>query len=421
MQETKSLLKKYFGSDELRPGQSEAINAILSGRDVIAVMPTGSGKSLCYQLPAMALPGLTVVISPLIALMKDQVESLKAKGIPAAYLNSSLSPEELLAVGRGISHKKYRLLYVSPERLANPGFIGLMQETDISLVAIDEAHCVSQWGQSFRPAYLEIAKFIRCLPHRPVVGAFTATATKRVKKDIARLLELKTPKIISTGFDRPNLYFGVIRCKYKRAKLDELMQRLKGKCGIIYCQTRSSAEETYERLKKQGYPVSIYHAGLSANVRQENQERFLCGKADVMVSTCAFGMGIDKPDISFIIHMSMPKDIESYYQEIGRAGRDGRKAVCLLLYSPKDSELIRWMIENQDRNSGLTRRERKKQTRLELKRLSDMQAFCETSSCLRGFMLKYFGSKPCRKCRLCSNCVNGGENAILSIVLSGKA
>ncbi len=407
VEDKRVLLNKFFGADSFRPGQEEAIDAILSGRDVLAVMPTGSGKSLCYQLPAMALSGLTLVISPLIALMKNQVEALNSKGIPAAYINSTLDYSAAARVRSGILKGQYRLLYVSPERLADNNFLKLMQRIEISLIAVDEAHCVSQWGQSFRPAYLGIAGFILALPRRPVVGAFTATATKQVKRDIIRLLGLEAPKTVLNGFDRPNLYFGVIRCDYKLAKLDELMDSLGGKCGIIYCLTRSSAQEAYERLKRRGYSACIYHAGLNAEARKANQERFLSGKADTMVCTSAFGMGIDKPDISYIIHMSMPKDIESYYQEAGRAGRDGRKAVCLILYSPKDSSLLRCMINNQIRNGGLSQIEKARLRRLELRRLSQIQAYCETKRCLRGYILGYFGEKHRKRCNYCSNCLKG--------------
>lgn len=419
--EIKHLLNKYFSQYELRPGQAEAIDGILAGRDVLAIMPTGSGKSLCYQLPAMALDGLTLVISPLIALMKDQAEALGAKGIPAAYLNSSLSPEEKQNVFNGIALRKYKILYVSPERLSNPGFLKLIHSTKISLIAVDEAHCVSQWGQSFRPAYLGIAKFISALPCRPIVGAFTATATKRVKKDIVRLIGLESVKVVSTGFDRPNLYFGVIPCRYKLATLDSLIARLGGHCGIVYCQTRNSAEDAYDRLKKQGYSVCIYHAGLSPEARRADQERFISGEADIMICTSAFGMGINKPDISFIIHMSMPKDIESYYQEAGRAGRNGQKAVCLLLYSKGDSELVRWMIKNTGFDSSYTGQERKKLKRLELKRLAYMQAYCETNGCLRRYILGYFGERSSGKCMRCSNCTSCGIDAIIDSAAAGRA
>ncbi len=404
MDEKQILLKKYFGSEKFRPGQEEAINAILSGRDVFAVMPTGSGKSLCYQLPALMVSGLTLVVSPLISLMKDQVESLNAKGIPAAYMNSSLSCYDMQIVRDGVKNRLYRLLYVSPERLSDKGFLRLAAVADISVVAVDEAHCISQWGPGFRPAYLKIARFISTLPRRPVVGAFTATATKRVKKDIIRLLELDSPKKVSTGYDRQNLYFSVIECENKYHKLAELVARLSGESGIIYCQTRNTVESVYDRLSAGGYSVCKYHAGMSENDRRKSQNDFISGKSGIMAATCAFGMGIDKPDISFIIHMSMPKDMESYYQEVGRAGRDGRRAVCILLYSPRDPELAHWMIENSDTSKELSARELKREKRLKLKRLSSMKAYCETGSCLRAYILRYFGERPHRKCKACSNC-----------------
>lgn len=412
MDEKRILLKKYFGSDEFRPGQEEAINAILSGKDVFAVMPTGSGKSLCYQLPALMTGGLTLVVSPLKSLMKDQVEALNAKGIPAAYLNSSMSYYDMQIVREGVKSGLYRLLYVSPERLSDKSFIRLAIGADISVVAVDEAHCISQWGTEFRPAYLKIAQFISALPRRPIVGAFTATATKRVKKDIIRLLELKSPKIISTGYDRPNLYFSVIKCENKYHELTRLIDRLRGESGIIYCQTRNTVESVFDRLKARGCSVCKYHAGMSESDRLQNQNDFISGKSEIMAATCAFGMGIDKPDISFIIHMSMPRNIESYYQEVGRAGRDGRKAVCILLYSPRDPELAHWMIENPGRATQLSARELKREKRLKQKRLLSMKAYCETGSCLRAYILRYFGERPRRRCRACSNC--NPDGAILS-------
>ncbi len=404
MDEKRILLRKYFGSDGFRPGQEDAINAILSGRDVFAVMPTGSGKSLCYQLPAMITGGLTLVVSPLKSLMKDQVEALNAKGIPAAYLNSSMSYYDMQIVRDGVKSGLYRLLYVSPERLSDKSFIRLATGADISVVAVDEAHCISQWGHEFRPAYLKIAQFISALPRRPIVGAFTATATKQVKKDIIRLLELESPKIISTGYDRPNLYFGVIKCENKYHELTRLIEGLRGESGIIYCQTRNTVESVFDRLKARGYPVCKYHAGMSESDRLLNQNDFINGKAGIMAATCAFGMGIDKPDISFIIHMSMPRNIESYYQEVGRAGRDGRRAVCILLYSPRDAELAHWMIENPSASTQLSPRELKKEKRFKLKRLASMRAYCETGFCLRAHILRYFGERPKRRCRACSNC-----------------
>lgn len=408
MDENRILLKKYFGSDGFRPGQEEAINAILSGRDVFAVMPTGSGKSLCYQLPALRMNGLTLVISPLISLMKNQVEALNAKGIPAAYMNSSLSHYDMQTVKDGVKNRLYRLLYVSPERLSDKGFIRLAKIADISVVAVDEAHCISQWGHDFRPAYLKIAEFIGALPRRPVVGAFTATAAKQVRKDIIKLLRLDYPKIISTGCDRPNLYFSVIKCENKYHELARLIKGLSGESGIIYCQTRNSVESVFERLNARGYSVCKYHAGMSESERRMNQNEFISGKSAIMAATCAFGMGIDKPDISFIIHMSMPRDLESYYQEVGRAGRDGRRAVCILLYSPRDPELVNWMIENTGTRGELSAHELKREKRLKQKRLSSMRVYCETHSCLRAYILRYFGERPRRRCRNCSNCKYDG-------------
>lgn len=404
MDEKRILLKKHFGSDRFRPGQEEAVNAILSGRDVFAVMPTGSGKSLCYQLPSLMTVGLTLVVSPLISLMKDQVEKLNSRGISAAYMNSSQSYYDMQTVRRGVKNRSYRLLYVSPERLSDNGFISLAKSADISVIAVDEAHCISQWGHDFRPAYLKIAEFIEALPRRPVVGAFTATATKRVKADIIKYLRLDSPKIISTGYDRPNLYFSVIRCENKYLELEKLIEKLSGESGVIYCQTRNIVESVFDRMQARGYSVCKYHAGMSEVDRRRNQNDFIRGKAGIMAATCAFGMGIDKPDISFIIHMSMPRDMESYYQEVGRAGRDGRRAVCVLLYSPRDSELIRWMIENSGTAKKLSVRELKREKRLRIKRLSVMKAYCKTQTCLRAYILRYFGERPRRRCHACSNC-----------------
>ena len=402
--EKRVLLKQYFGHDEFRPGQEALIDALTSGRDVLGVMPTGAGKSICYQLPALMLPGITLVISPLIALMKDQVSGLAQAGIPAAYLNSALSADQYREVFRRAREGAYKMIYVAPERLETADFQCFAQEAELSLVAVDEAHCVSQWGQDFRPSYLGIAEFVANLPKRPAVGAFTATATANVKADMEKLLGLRTPVRITTGFDRPNLYFEVARPKSKDAWLRAFLSEKAGQNGIVYCATRKSVETVCEKLQDSGISAVRYHAGLSDEERRKNQDDFIYDRAQIMVATNAFGMGIDKSNVSFVVHYNMPKNIESYYQEAGRAGRDGAKAHCVLLYSAGDVRTARFLIENSEENEALDSKERALVRQRDLERLSQMTAYCKTADCLRGFLLSYFGENAPADCGNCGNC-----------------
>ena len=336
MNQPEKLLQQYFGHASFRTGQKQAIDAILSGRDVLAVMPTGAGKSVCYQISALLLRGVTIVISPLISLMKDQVEALRQVGIPAAYVNSSITQEEFYHTVQMVQQGQCRILYVAPERLMTDSFFRLTQQVPVSMIAVDEAHCVSQWGQDFRQSYLDIPVFMEQLPARPICTAFTATATKQVEADIARILKLQEPEIIHTGFDRKNLFFGVRRPNNKTRELFQLLRENDGKSGIVYCSTRKAVEEVCDALRENGFPATRYHAGLSDTERAQNQDDFLYDRQPIMVATNAFGMGIDKSNVSFVIHYNMPMDLESYYQEAGRAGRDGSPAQCILLYSGKD-------------------------------------------------------------------------------------
>ena len=340
------VLRQYFGFSSFREGQQTLIDAVLAGRDVLGVMPTGGGKSLCYELPALLLPGLTLVISPLISLMKDQVMALQNAGIPAGCIHSAMSVEELREAYRDTRFGAYKILYIAPERLLTDGFCALAQELEISLLAVDEAHCISQWGQDFRPSYLKIAAFLSALPHRPVIAAFTATATAQVRADIIGHLGLANPLCNITGFDRPNLYFEVLHPNSKLAKTLELVQARAGKAGIVYCATRAGVERVCEFLCDRGIAATRYHAGLSEEERRENQDDFRFDRKSVMVATNAFGMGIDKSNFSFVIHYNMPKSLEAYYQEAGRAGRDGSPGECILLYAPGDVQTAKFLIEN---------------------------------------------------------------------------
>ena len=404
MEEKRALLKRYFGHAAFRGGQEALIDAILSGRDVLGVMPTGGGKSVCYQLPALLLPGLTVVVSPLISLMKDQVAALTEAGIPAAFLNSSLSLEQLRSTYAKASAGQYKLLYVAPERLETESFLSLTARVPVSLLAVDEAHCVSQWGQDFRPSYLKIAAFLSALPHRPVIAAFTATATAQVRADIIGHLGLANPLCNITGFDRPNLYFEVLHPNSKLAKTLELVQARAGKAGIVYCATRAGVERVCEFLCDRGIAATRYHAGLSEEERRENQDDFRFDRKSVMVATNAFGMGIDKSNVSFVIHYNMPKSIEAYYQEAGRAGRDGAEADCILLFSPGDVQTARFLINNGSDNEEMDAVQREEVRRQDLERLNAMVGYCKTKSCLRGYILDYFGQKHPAMCGNCGSC-----------------
>ena len=359
IQEAKKLLKQYFGYDEFRQGQEQLIEAALNGQDVLGIMPTGAGKSLCFQIPALMMDGITLVISPLISLMKDQVGTLNQAGIHAAFLNSSLTQGQYHTALKYAMQGRYKIIYVAPERLETEGFINfaLNSGVKISMLAVDEAHCVSQWGQDFRPSYLKILEFLKKLPYRPVLTAYTATATAEVRDDIMDILNLRDPFVLTTGFDRENLYYAVKRPRDKYRELlsylKEKEEKMPGSSGIIYCLSRKNVEEVCYQLREDGFSVTRYHAGLSDEERKENQEDFIYDRKQIMVATNAFGMGIDKPDVRFVVHYNMPKNMESYYQEAGRAGRDGEPAECILYYAPIDNRTNRFLIENGEENEEL--------------------------------------------------------------------
>ena len=403
-------LQHYFGHSSFRPGQETMVDALLAGRDALGVMPTGAGKSMCYQVPALMLEGITLVISPLISLMADQVAALKAAGVPAAYLNSTLTPRQMeLALERAYQGA-YRIIYVAPERLETASFLRFAQSVRISLLAVDEAHCISQWGQDFRPVYLRIADFVDQLPVRPVMGAFTATATQRVREDIIRHLRLVNPTTVTTGFDRPNLYFEVVRCESARqrgAALREVLRGKQGQSGIVYCATRKAVESVCDELNLAGYSASRYHAGLSDEERRQNQEDFQYDRIQVMVATNAFGMGIDKSNVRFVIHYNMPRSMEAYYQEAGRAGRDSERAECILLYSGQDVVTAKWMIEHNPPNEALSAAEQANVRRLDMNRLFSMIDYCTKDLCLRAYILRYFGEKAGEDCGDCGHCTGG--------------
>ncbi len=399
-------LKQYFGYDSFREGQEPVVDAILSGRDVLAVMPTGAGKSICYQVPALVLDGVALVISPLISLMKDQVQSLIQSGIPAAYLNSSLSERQFDLALSNAARGKYRIIYVAPERLQTPRFLAAARAMRISLVAVDEAHCISQWGQDFRPSYLEIPDFLNALPRRPAVSAFTATATERVREDILSLLRLDDPVVQITGFDRKNLYFSVTEPSDKNAALLRLLDDYRGLPGIVYCATRKKVETVYQLLVESGRPATRYHAGLPDSERQANQDDFIYDRRDIMVATNAFGMGIDKSNVRFVIHYNMPKDIESYYQEAGRAGRDGERADCHLLFGRQDIVTQQFFIDHMGEEAGLEGEALEQVQQTARRRLEAMIQYCQTPDCLRGYILRYFGERAMEHCGFCLNCLN---------------
>lgn len=404
------ILKEYFGHSGFRSGQAEMIDNILAGRDVLGIMPTGAGKSICYQVPAMLLDGMTIVVSPLISLMKDQVSALISAGVSAACINSSLTQEEYSDTVSRAFRNGFKIIYVAPERLDSPELLRLASAVQISMVTVDEAHCVSQWGQDFRPSYLHITSFIEKLPYRPIISAFTATATDDVKEDIIRILGLRDPFSLTTGFDRKNLYFSVLHPASKYTALRELLEKYKDKCGIVYCLSRKNVEEVCERLNSDGFTATRYHAGLSDAERHRNQEDFIYDRKRIMVATNAFGMGIDKSDVSFVIHYNMPKNIESYYQEAGRAGRDGEPAECILLYSGNDVRTNNFMIEkSREENNDLSDEQKDIMLERDKQRLKEMTFYSTTSGCLREFILNYFGEKAPNYCGNCSSCVNGFE------------
>ncbi len=409
------VLKQYFGHSAFRSGQEIVVDAICRGKDALCVMPTGAGKSICYQVPALLFNGITLVVSPLISLMKDQVNSLTQNGIRAAYLNSSLSFAQYTKVISNIKNGIYKIIYVAPERLAVPGFRDVCRNIKVDFIAVDEAHCISHWGQDFRPGYLKIAEFVEALDYRPVIAAFTATATAEVKDDIEYSLKLKSPFRMTTGFDRPNLKFEVFRPKKKYEYLIEILNDHINDSGIIYCATRKIVEELGEKLNDIGFSVTTYHAGLSDDIRKQNQEDFVYDRKNIMVATNAFGMGIDKSNVAYVIHYNMPKDIESYYQEAVRAGRDGMSAECILLYNAADVHMNRFLIEHSEPNPDLTIDQQDLLRDRDYDRLKKITFYSTTNTCLRKFILEYFGEKSQNYCGNCSNCLTQFEEVDITI------
>jgi len=404
----KEPLKAVFGYDSFRPGQEAVINAILEGRDILAVMPTGAGKSLCYQVPAMLLSGITLVISPLISLMQDQVKALNEAGVDAAFINSSLSEKELNDTFKNAYKGHYKIIYVAPERLMSEGFISFAKSVEISMVTVDEAHCISQWGQDFRPSYMDIAEFINILDKRPIISAFTATATRNVREDIICSLGLSDPYFLVTGFDRENLFFQVDKPQNKERFILDFIERHRGESGIIYCATRKNVDSLYTLLRKQHILVGKYHAGMSNEERKQMQNDFVFDYTSIVIATNAFGMGIDKSNVRFVIHYNMPSSMENYYQEAGRAGRDGLNSECILLFSPQDIIINRFLLEHKDFSDidpidAMTIKER------DIKRLQIMEGYCYTTECLRNYILKYFGEDPKKPCDDCGNCLRQFE------------
>lgn len=414
-------LKQYFGYDSLRTGQEELINGILAGHDVLGIMPTGAGKSLCYQLPALMLKGITLVISPLISLMSDQVKALNQAGVHAAYINSSLTENQVRMALSYASQGRYKIIYVAPERLNTPRFLDFACNADISMLTVDEAHCISQWGQDFRPSYLEIAGFLTRLPRRPIVSAFTATATERVKNDIVASLGLNNPVTMVTGFDRPNLFFRVVTRRGGSQKDNSIINYVKkheDESGIIYCATKKNVDKLYTLLNEQGISAGRYHAGLSNEERKQNQEDFTYDRIRVMVATNAFGMGIDKSNVRYVLHYNMPQSLEYYYQEAGRAGRDGEEAECVLFFSKQDIMINKFLLQNKA-SAGDVASDMQK-TANDQRKLQQMINYCETDKCLREFILSYFGdTTPCI-CNKCSNCVVVEDEEEETYVETGK-
>ena len=416
-------LKHYFGYDTLRPGQQDLMEGILNGSDVLGIMPTGAGKSLCYQVPALMLPGITIVISPLISLMSDQVKALNQAGVHAAYINSSLTENQIRAALLYAAQGQYKIIYVAPERLNTMRFLDFACRADISMVTVDEAHCISQWGQDFRPSYLEIADFLARLPRRPVVSAFTATATERVKQDITGSLHLQNPVTVVTGFDRPNLFFRVVKRKGGKETDNSILNyviRHADESGIIYCATKKNVDSVCELLLQHGILAGRYHAGLSLEERKESQDDFTYDRIRVMVATNAFGMGIDKSNVRYVLHYNMPQSLEYYYQEAGRAGRDGEEAECVLFFSKQDIMINKRLLDYKATEGGYTAGDPAVRAN-EQRKLNQMIHYCETDECLRQYILNYFGDhSPCI-CEKCSNCVVTEDEAEENYIETGRA
>lgn len=396
-------LKTYFGYDTFREGQEKIVEAILTNRDVLAIMPTGAGKSICYQIPALILPGITLVISPLISLMQDQVKALNDAGIHAAFINSSLTENQISKALYLAASGRYKIIYVAPERLENYEFLEFARNVEISMVTVDEAHCISQWGQDFRPSYLKIVEFIKNLPKRPIVSAFTATATEEVKNDILCTLSLADPEVVITGFDRKNLYYSVENIRRKDEFIMEYIEKHPTESGIIYCATRKNVDNLFELLFKRGVPVTRYHAGLTNETRKKNQDDFIYDRTSVIIATNAFGMGIDKSNVRYVIHYNMPQSMENYYQEAGRAGRDGENSQCILLFSLQDVMIDRMLLDNKD-FSDVDEEDEYLIRQRDIRRLQTMEGYCKTTGCLRNYILEYFGEKTSGPCDNCGNC-----------------
>lgn len=404
-----TILETVFGYEAFREGQETLIDSVLSGRDVLGIMPTGAGKSLCFQVPALLLPGITLVVSPLISLMKDQVTALNEAGVHAAYINSSLTDGQYRKAMELAGKGRYKIIYVAPERLNNEAFLRMTEQVEISMVAVDEAHCISQWGQDFRPSYLKIVDFIAGLPRRPVIAAYTATATEAVKEDILCILGLYHPTVMVTGYDRKNLYFAVEKPKDKMKELLNYLGKNREKSGIIYCNTRKLVEQVQKELQWNGYPAVKYHAGLSDSEKKSSQEDFIYDRMPIMVATNAFGMGIDKSNVRYVIHYNMPKDMESYYQEAGRAGRDGEPAECILYYAGQDVKINEFLIEKQAEMTELDWEDGQLIQERNFERLRKMTFYCFTNECLRDYILRYFGEYGGNYCGNCGNCLSQFE------------
>ena len=401
-------LKILFGYDSFRAGQKSVIDSILAGRDAFAVMPTGAGKSVCYQIPAVLLPGITLVVSPLISLMQDQVKALNEAGVSAAFINSSLSEKDYNETIRRARQGIYKIIYIAPERLVTEGFLALAKSVPISMVTVDEAHCISQWGQDFRPSYMKIVEFVKTLEKRPIISAFTATATETVREDIICTLGLQNPFTLVNGFDRENLFFQVDKPKNKEQYILKYISEHNGDSGIIYCATRKNVDNIYELLKGKGVSVGKYHAGMSAEERKKMQDDFVFDYTSIVVATNAFGMGIDKSNVRFVIHYNMPQSMENYYQEAGRAGRDGLDAKCILLFSPQDIVINRFLLDHKEMQD-LDPADRETVRERDVRRLQVMERYCYTTECLRNYILKYFGENPEKPCQDCGNCLREFE------------